>query len=233
MGTFYGIGIGPGDSDLITVKAVSTIKKLDVLYTPKAHKGGTSFAERIAQPYFPATLTIKQRYFPMTHNSTERQQSWNDIAAEIVKDVKAGHEVGFITLGDPSVYSTYSYLANIVRDDVPIKTIAGISSYSQIAAEVSIPLTVGDESLEVIPATASLTEISRALDVSDNVILMKVAANFEAIYKLLSDREILKNALLVTDASLESERARKLFEIDITEKIPYFSTVLVKKQLRF
>ncbi len=169
----------------------------------------------------------------MTHNLEEKQQSWNEIAAEITKDAKAGMEVGFITLGDPSVYSTYSYLADIVRDSVPVQTIAGISSYSQIAAEVSIPLTLDDESLEVIPATAPLDKISQALDVNDNVIVMKVSTKFEAVYKLLSDRELLGNALLVTDASLESEKTRKLSEMDISEKVPYFSTVLIKKQLRF
>lgn len=233
MGTFYGIGVGPGNSELMTVKAVKTIEQLDILYTPKAHKSALSFAEQIAMPYFTDSLTIKRRHFPMTHNLEEKQQSWNEIAAEIVQDVKAGNDVGFITLGDPSVYSTYSYLADIVRDDVPIKTIAGISSYSQIAAEVSIPLTIDDESLEVIPATASLDKISQALDVNDNVILMKVSTKFEAIYKLLSDRELLGNALLVTDASLESEKTRKLSEMDVSEKVPYFSTVLIKKQLRF
>jgi precorrin-2/cobalt-factor-2 C20-methyltransferase len=233
MGTFYGIGVGPGDSELITVKAVNIIKKLTILYAPQARKNGLSFAEKIATPYFTDSLTIKRRHFPMTHDLAEKQQSWNEIAAEIIKDVKAGNEVGFITLGDPSVYSTYSYLADIVRDDVPIKTIAGISSYSQIAAEVSIPLTIDNESLEVIPATASIDQISQALDVNDNVVLMKVSAKFEAIYQLLSDRELLGNALLVSDASLESERARKLSEMAISEKVPYFSTVLIKKQLRF
>lgn len=108
MAKFYGIGTGPGDSGLLTMKAVHTLERLDVLYAPEAKKGGASLALKIVAPHLPERLTVKQRHFPMTYNKEEKEQAWERIAAEIKADVLAGKNAGFITLGDPMVYSTYS-----------------------------------------------------------------------------------------------------------------------------
>ena len=107
MAKFYGIGTGPGDSSLLTVKAVDTLKNIDVLYTPEAKKGGDSLALSIVKKYLPEDLEIKSRHFPMSNDSFEKIQVWNDVSSEIVSDVKDGKDVGFITLGDPMIYSTY------------------------------------------------------------------------------------------------------------------------------
>ncbi|GEP25058.1 cobalt-factor II C(20)-methyltransferase [Lentilactobacillus diolivorans] len=229
MATFFGIGVGPGDSELMTVKAVHTIEHLDILYTPKAHKSGTSVAEQIAAPYFPESLMIKRRHFPMTNDWEEKRKSWQVITDEIVADVKAGKNVGFVTLGDPSVYSTYSYLLDLIDDQVAVETIAGISSFSQIAAEVSIPLTLDDELLEIIPATADEQQIAKAIDVNDNIVIMKISTNLPKIYQLLKKRNLLTKALVISNASMEKQKTFRLSEINPEDKLPYFSTVLVKK----
>ncbi len=229
MGTFYGIGVGPGDPELLTVKAVNTLKQLDILYTPKAHHDGVSFAESIAAPYLPDELQIKRRHFPMVKDLSVKQKSWQEIATEIIQDVKADQKVGFITLGDPSVYSTYSYLANLVSSEIAVQTIAGISSFSQIAAEMSVPLMLDDELLEVIPATAPMTTIEKAIELNDNVVIMKVAVQFEPIYRFLQAHQLLNQSLLVTDAALKSQQTRTLDQVSPTEKLSYFTTLLIKK----
>ncbi|MFD1123891.1 cobalt-factor II C(20)-methyltransferase [Lentilactobacillus raoultii] len=229
MSIFYGIGVGPGDSELMTVKAIKAIQRLDIVYTPKAHRDGISLAEKIASSYFPKKLIVKRRHFPMTKNLKEKQTNWRTIAQEIVEDVQKGYDVGFVTLGDPSVYSTYSYLLNLVRKRITVKTIAGISSFSQIAASVSIPLALDNELLEVIPATAKKAQIEKALDDNDNVVIMKIAVNFPMIYQLLVERHLLNQAIVVADSSMSEEKIYDLRDVSSSEKLPYFSTLLLKK----
>lgn len=227
--SFYGIGVGPGDSELLTVKAVKTIKQLDVLYTPQAHHGSKSVAEKIAAPYLPSDLTIKRRHFPMVNDLATKQKSWRQIADEIETDVAAGKNVGMLTLGDPSVYSTFSYIADLVKPAVDVQTIAGISAFSQIAASQSIPLMLDEESLEVVPATTGLDHLAQVIDCNDNVVIMKVAIKFKEVYQLLQKRQLLDKALVVENASMPGQVAKKMSAYSISDHLPYFSTVLLKK----
>lgn len=233
MATFYGIGVGPGDSELMTVKAVNTLKRIDILYTPKAHKDQVSVAEKIAAPYLSKDLTVKRRHFPMVKNLSEKQSSWRAIAEEIVADVKLGHDVGFITLGDPSVYSTYSYLLDIIGDQVAVETVAGISAYSQIAAATSIPLVLDDELLEIIPATADMSLINKAVDINDNVVLMKVATHWSEVFELLASKKLLDQAIVISNASMANQQQFKVAELTKETKLPYFSTLILKKKYQF
>ena len=129
MAKFYGIGTGPGDSSLLTIKAVETIQNLDILYTPESKRGGESLALSIVSKYIPEGLKIKQRHFPMNFNHGEKIVAWNKVADEIVEDVKLGKNVGFVTLGDPMIYSTYVYIMERLSDDIEVETIPGISSF--------------------------------------------------------------------------------------------------------
>ncbi len=229
MASFYGIGVGPGDSELLTIKAVNTIKKLDILYAPQAHKGGRSVAENIAAPYLPANLKIKRRHFPMINDWEKKIKSWQEIAEEIAKDVKNDNNVGFLTLGDPSVYSTFSYIAEMLAERIDIQTIAGISSFSQIAASLSVPLMLDEESLEIIPATADITQLEKAIDLNDNVVIMKIATRFAQVYKILEQRDLLSKTIVVENASMEKQKKQRLIDYSINAKLPYFSTALLKK----
>lgn len=229
MASFYGIGVGPGDSQLLTVKAVETIKQLDVLYVPQAHHGAKSVAERIAEPYLPAGLTIKKRHFPMVKDWQTKMASWQKIAGEIKADVQAGHNVGFLTLGDPSVYSTFSYIAEMVKPAVDVQTIAGISSFSQIAASLSIPLMLDSESLEIVPATASADHLAKVIDLNDNVVIMKVATNFKKVYQLLAARDLLSKTIVVENASMATQKVKRLSDYSVEDHLPYFTTALLKK----
>lgn len=229
MASFYGIGVGPGDNELLTIKAVNTIKKLDILYAPQAHKGGRSVAENIAAPYLPANLKIKRRHFPMTNDWEKKIKSWQEIAEEIAKDVKNDNNVGFLTLGDPSVYSTFSYIAEMLAERIDIQTIAGISSFSQIAASLSIPLMLDEESLEILPATADITQLEKAIDLNDNVVIMKIATRFAQVYKILEQRDLLSKTIVVENASMETQKKQRLIDYSVNDKLPYFSTALLKK----
>lgn len=229
MSRFWGIGVGPGDSELLTVKAVEAIRQLDILYAPQAHKGGTSVAEMIAHPYLPARLVIKRRHFPMNDDWVAKMRQWQSIAEEIIQDVQAGYQVGFLTLGDPSVYSTYSYIIQLVQDEIDVATIAGISAYSQIAASISLPLVMDEELLTIVPATAPLAQITAAVDNNDNVVIMKVSAHFKAVYQLLAARGLLERAVVVIKASMADQKIKQMTAFQADDKIPYFSTLILKK----
>ncbi|MBS4749708.1 cobalt-factor II C(20)-methyltransferase [Carnobacteriaceae bacterium zg-ZUI78] len=230
MAKFYGIGVGPGDSELVTIKASRLIHDLDILYTPEAKKGAKSLALTIAEPYIKSDLEIKQRHFPMVRAKEEKQGQWEQIAQEIVEDVKAGKNVGFITLGDPMVYSTYSYLLDIVKDDIDTQTIPGITSFSSIASFLRQPLTMDEESFAVVPATAGHDKIEAALRHHETIVLMKVANHLSVVLPLLEKYELLDNTFLVSNATMDKQTELKgVRNLSVDEKLSYFTTMIVKK----
>ena len=230
MAKFYGIGTGPGDSTLVTIKAVNTMKMLDILYTPEPKKGGDSLALSIVKEYVPDTVEIKLRHFPMNNDSVEKMASWDAIAAEIKDDVKAGKEVGFITLGDPMIYSTYVYIMERLMDEIEVETIPGISSFSNIASNQNFPLVMDTDPLMVIPCTMEEEKIDAALQTYDCFVLMKVYKNFKEIVQKLEKYDLIDSAILVSNSSQEREVVYKdLRDVHLQEKISYFSTILVNR----
>lgn len=230
MAKFYGIGTGPGDSELVTVKAVNTIKRLDILYTPEPKKGGDSLALSIVKEYVPENVEIKQRHFPMSNDSVEKMAVWDKVAAEIKTDVQDGKEVGFITLGDPMVYSTYVYVMERLIDEIEVETIPGISSFSNIASNQNFPLVMDTDPLMVIPCTMEDEKIDSALQTYDCFVLMKVYKNFKEIVQKLEKYDLIDSAILVSNSSQDTEVVYKdLRDVHLQEKISYFSTILVNK----
>lgn len=231
MAKFYGIGTGPGDSELVTVKAVNTIKKLDILYTPEAKREGNSLALSIVEEYLPEHLQIKQRHFPMNFNDGEKIIAWNQVADEIVENVKNGKNVGFVTLGDPMIYSTYVYIMERLIDKIDVETIPGISSFSNIASNQNFPLVMDKEPLIIVPCTIDEEKIDYALENYSSIVLMKVYKNFKQIVDKLEKNNLLEYSILVSNSSLENEVVyNNLREIDLENKISYFSTILVNKE---
>lgn len=230
MSKFYGIGTGPGDSSLLTIKAVNTLKELDILYTPEPKKEGKSLALSIVQEYLKEDLEIKQRHFPMSFDDLEKTKAWDEIAIEIEKDVKDGKNVGFVTLGDPMIYSTYVYLLERVRGKVEVETVPGISSFSNIASNQNFPLVMDREPLIVVPCTTDESKLDYALENYSSIVLMKVYKNFKEIIEKIKKNNLLDHAILVSNSSLNEEKVyTNLANLD-KDKISYFSTILINKE---
>lgn len=230
MAKFYGIGTGPGDSSLVTVKAINTLKNIDILYTPEAKKGGDSLALSIVKKYVPDKVEIKSRHFPMSNHGTDKIEAWEDISKEIVSDVKSGKDVGFITLGDPMIYSTYVYVMERIMEDIEVETIPGISSFSNIASNQNFPLVMDTDPLVVIPCTMEEDKIDEALEKYDCIVLMKIYKKINLILDKLKKHNLIDYAILVSNSSQEREVVfTNLREEEIDEKISYFSTILVNK----
>ncbi|MGL5711845.1 MAG: cobalt-factor II C(20)-methyltransferase [Paraclostridium sp.] len=231
MAKFYGIGTGPGDSDLVTVKAVKTLGSLDILYTPESKKEGNSLALSIVEQYLPKNLEIKQRHFPMNFNDGQKILAWNKVADEIVGDVKEGKNVGFITLGDPMIYSTYVYIMERLVDKIEVETVPGISSFSNIASNQNFPLVMDKEPLIIVPCTIDEDKIDHALENYSSIVLMKVYKNFKDIVCKLEKNGLIEHSILVSNSSLDDEVVYDdLRKVGLENKISYFSTILVNKE---
>ncbi|QXM07358.1 cobalt-factor II C(20)-methyltransferase [Crassaminicella indica] len=230
MSKFYGIGTGPGDSSLVTVKAVNTLKKLDVLFAPQPKEGGESLALSIVKEYILPKTEIKQRHFPMNFNDEERINAWNKIAKSIENEVKSGKNVGFITLGDPMLYSTYVYILELLRGKVEIETIPGISAFSNIASSQNFPLVMDREALVILPCTADEEKIDFTLKNYNSIVLMKVYKNFKEIIKKLKKYDLIKYAILVSNSSQDREIVYHDLENIREDQISYFSTILINKE---
>ncbi|PZG36015.1 precorrin-2 C(20)-methyltransferase [Listeria ivanovii] len=231
MAKFYGIGTGPGDSKLVTIEAAERLGKLAILYTPQPKKGGDSLAKKIVAPYLKDSLIIKERHFPMSYNKEEKKLAWKEIAAEIKTDINQGHDVGFITLGDPMIFSTYSYLLELLKGEVETVTLAGISSFANIASRIELPLVMEEESFAVIPVTAGPEKIEQALNLFDTIVLMKAASNLPLVKNVLQKTNLLDSAVVVSDVAMSTEKIiYGMQEINPEEKMSYFTTIIVKKR---
>ena len=166
----------------------------------------------------------------MSAYGVEKMAAWDEAAEEIKADVKAGKNVGFITLGDPMIYSTYVYVMERLLDEIEVETIPGISSFSNIASNQNFPLVMDTDPLIVIPCTMEEEKIDAALQTYDCLVLMKVYKNFKEIVQKLEKYDLIDSAILVSNSSQDREVVYKdLRDIHLQEKISYFSTILVNK----
>ena len=231
IGTFYGIGVGPGDPELLTVKAINALKKIDVLIAPKTEKKSDSVALSIAQPYLKPSVKIIFRTFPMVKDFATSTEVFEAHKAEILKRLRGGQSVGFATLGDPMFYSTYIYIFKLLEPcGVPIVTIPGVPAFLAIAAQIGRPLAYGNDILTIIPATADRESVNSALDRADSTVLMKVYKNFPEIVDALKVRGMIGDAVLVSRCGLDDEKIITDIAAHKDERLNYLSTILTRRQ---
>lgn len=227
----YGIGVGVGDSNAVTKRAVDVLSTLDVLYVPTAKKEDSlSIAHNIVSGYLKENTLIKDRYFPMNYDTSELQNAWNNIASEIENDVASYKNVGFVTIGDPMVYSTYIYLLKLLKDKIKIVTIPGITSFLDIASRNNFPLVESDDPLVIVPATLGLDKIRCYIRNENSVILMKVYKNFDEIIDLLIGEKLEKHSIVVSNSSKNEEKIYANIKDIKKEDVSYFTTILINKK---
>ncbi|AFQ44127.1 precorrin-2 C(20)-methyltransferase [Desulfosporosinus meridiei] len=229
-GKFYGVGVGPGDPQLLTLQAVEVLKSVDLVAVPKSKMDRESVAWDIAKVHCPSDARLMELEMPMTADQQVLAKAWQTGAEAILAELKQGKSVAFITLGDPSLYSTYSYLLNILQEQLPqecIKTIPGITAMAAAAAKINLPLATGDEPLLILPSTEDVGDYLNF----PNLVLMKVSRRLPDILTLLEKRE--RKAVLLTRLGQAEERIRwePKPEDFKSEKVDYLSLLLVKKDL--
>lgn len=233
IGTFYGVGVGPGDPELLTVKAINALKKIDVLIAPKTEKKSDSVALSIAQPYLKPNVEIIYQTFPMVKDFAEETETFEANTAEILRHLRGGLNVGFATLGDPMFYSTYIYIFRLLKPSgVPIVTIPGVPAFLAIAAQIGRPLAYGNDILTVIPATADTDAINTALARADSSVLMKVYKNFPEVVDALTAHGMIDKAVLVSRCGLDDEKIITDLDKHKHETLNYLSTILTRRNDR-
>ncbi len=230
-GTFYGIGVGPGDPELLTVKAINALKKIDVLIAPKTEKKSDSVALSIAQPYLKPTVEIIYQTFPMIRDFAEETEIFAANTSEILQILRGGRNVGFATIGDPMFYSTYIYIFRLLKNSgVKIVTIPGVPAFLAIAAQIGRPLAFGNDILTIIPATADLDDVKNFLARADATVLMKVYKNFPEIVDALKSRGMIDDAVLVSRCGLDDEKIITDVAAHRDERLNYLSTILTRRK---
>ena len=226
LGKFYGIGVGVGDPENITVKATKRLHEVDVIVLPEAKSGEGSTAFNIVKEYVKPEVEQLFLEFPMIKDVEARKVFRKNNADVISTELEKGKNVAFLTIGDPMTYSTYTYVLEHISDDVEVETIAGITSFNSIAARLNIPLMIGDEDLKVVSVNRK-TDIYKEIENNQNLVLMKISRDFEKIKKAIIETGNKENAVIVSDCGKENEVF--YWDIESVEKVPYFSTMILKK----
>ncbi len=234
MATLIGVGVGPGDPGLVTLKAVAVFESADVILVPSTETSGDDAgrAEQLVLAVCPeAAAKLLRVPFSMAQRSgvgAQRRNSWEASARAAEQAFANGAtQVAFATVGDPSVYSTFSYLAAHVQAVVPgvtVSVVPGITAMQALAAASLTPLVEGSESLTLVPATAGLAAVSAALDSSDTVVAYKGGRQLAGLVRLITQRG--REGVLGVNVGLPDQQLTPLSEVD-AEQAPYFSTVLV------
>lgn len=225
---FYGIGVGVGDPEEITLKAINRLKKLDVVLLPEAKKDDGSVAYEITKQYMKEDIEKIFIEFPMLKSLEEREAARKENAKIVERLLEEGKNVGFLTIGDTMTYSTYVYLLEHLPEKYLVETVPGISSFVDMASRFNFPLMIGDEDLKVISLNKK-TDIDFELQNSNNIVFMKVKRNFENLKSALIKSGDIDNLIMVSNCGKESQKV--YFDIrDLKEEdIPYFTTMVVKK----
>ncbi len=226
-GKLYGISVGPGDAALITLKAVACIKECQVLATPRTSNGNSLALKIAAAAVDLSAKTIEYLDLLMTRDVNKRNSSYKVAAKRLETYLDTGQNVGVLTLGDASLYSSYSYLADILKErGYEIETIPGVTSYSACAALVNYKLTEMDMPLHILPA--SMKDLPASLALPGGKVIMKSGQALSEIKNLLYEQGLENQAVIITDCGLETERIFN--NINEAQDESYFSTILIKPE---
>ncbi|WP_347491038.1 precorrin-2 C(20)-methyltransferase [Desulfoscipio sp. XC116] len=233
-GKFYGIGVGPGDPELLTIKAQRILSAVDVLCVPKAKMEKNSLALSVVQRAVPGKYMLLELEFPMSKDQTVLEQSWEQAGYQVAAKLIAGQDVAFITIGDPTLYSTYGYLLRYLRahhPDVATETVPGVSSITACSAYVQEPLVEGEEKLAIIPAAYNLKDLQHILDIFDTVVLMKVNRRLPELLAFLRNNGNY-DTHFVHRCGYPDQFATQEPEKILDQKLHYMSLMIVKKRRR-
>lgn len=220
------IGVGPGDSELLTIKAVRMIKEADVILVPVKKEGSTnSTALSIAKPYIEDMDKVQYLHFPMIDfddNKNYVDTIFKEHGEKINHQLQEGKKMVYLTLGDPMIYSTFTYISQYLDG---VQYIPGIPSFLNGAALSKSPLCIGKESMTVINMTDDKDKIKEVFNLHDSIVVMKVCTNQELLKDLIKQGK--RSAIFMSNIGLANE----YFTTDINyldEKVPYFTIGIIR-----
>jgi precorrin-2/cobalt-factor-2 C20-methyltransferase len=199
-GTFWGISAGPGSPGWLTQEGLEKLQSSKVVAVPQNRAGEPGLAFQIVQSYLRPEQTLLSLSLPFEQDLIKLETAWRVAADQIQHYLQQGHSVAFVSEGDVSLYSTFTYLAHALHHlnpNIPIQAVPGVCSPLAAAAALQFPLAIGSEKLAVIPAMYSLQELDHVTAWADVVVLLKVAPVFQEVWHWLQQRGWLDQACLV------------------------------------
>jgi precorrin-2/cobalt-factor-2 C20-methyltransferase len=235
------VGCGPGDPELLTVRAMNLIKSAEVIFAPTAREGKPSIALSVVEKYIDSSIKTISLVFPMIKDKELLKDYWKRNADEIANAVRLGKKVVYLTVGDPALYSTWIYIHRELKrnhEDIEIEIVPGVASMFAIAARAKLSLAEGEETVAVVPACYDMERVRRTANACDTVIFLKDGRYFDNVIKMLGDAGFHDDATIAIaqDVSDDGEilDMKKLSELSgkkgPTEK--YFSIMVAKKNAR-
>ena len=235
VGTLYAIGVGPGDPSMITLQAIEHLKRLEILFAPKKAGVTESIAHTVAKPYLSTMAEVRFLEFEATYDREVFDARWAKNARRVVEVLQSGKDCGYITLGDPSLYSTFSHLLRNLRKQLPearIEVISGVSMVTAAANLLNVPLCIDGETLSLIPSAQIEPEhLQELIRSSDNLVFMKIPSDAQELIKSLEEAGLLHHAIWVQKCCLPGQRVVKELNMETleAEQERYLSLMIVKK----
>ncbi|NLI92663.1 MAG: precorrin-2 C(20)-methyltransferase [Peptococcaceae bacterium] len=226
LGKLYGVGVGPGDPELLTLKAVKIIKEAEVIALPRTDEKNITSLEIVKAVVDISQKEIIELYMPMTRDEDVLSISHQKAAYQLAEILIDGKNIAFLTLGDPAIYSTYIYLHQwMLQAGFQAQIIPGVPSFCAVAAKLNDSLCKGDEPLHIIPA--SYEDNEDYLDWKGTKVLMKSGKALGKVIKALREKGLLEYSSLVERCGMDGEKVYvKLSEVQGSTS--YFSTIVVK-----
>ncbi len=225
-GTLYGVGVGPGDPELMTLRAYRLIESAKVVAYP-APDSGESFARSIAASAIPKDATEIPMIVPMRVERFPAQDVYAESAAAIAAHLEQGRDVIVLCEGDPFFYGSFMYLFVRLADRFPTEVVPGVSSLGACSAALRRPLTARNDVLSVIPGPLPDDELRDRIEAAQAIAIMKVGRHLPRIRALLDEMGVTEQAGYIERASLDEQTVLPL--VDAPESAPYFSMILIYK----
>lgn len=234
LGTLYGIGVGPGDPELLTLKAVNVLKRVTHIFAAASSKNDYSLALDIVADHIKPGIPVDHLAFPMTFDRNHMEHAWQANCEQVVEVLSRGENAAFLTIGDPLTFSTYIYLVRKVSKRLPearIVTIPGITSFQAAASCANIPLAEGEESFTVISAAKGGHRLEEVLEASDNVILLKTYKQLPEILSRIERLGLKDSCCFISRCGLDGQVVERDFvKLSQMTQPHYLSLMIVKKR---
>jgi precorrin-2/cobalt-factor-2 C20-methyltransferase len=232
-GILYGLGVGPGDPELITLKAARVLNSVDVVFAAASTKNSYSQAVTIARPHIRDLTAVRMLAFPMTRDKKELKKAWREHAQAIITELEQGRNVAFLTLGDSMTYSTYGYILQNIQalaPHLPVISVPGVTSYQAAAAATNTPLVEGEETLLVVSGAKGGDHLRNLRRTPDTVAFLKAYRNVADIASALAEADMLKNSIAVSNCGLPEQEIFTDIEKLAKREPKYWTLVLAKSK---
>jgi precorrin-2/cobalt-factor-2 C20-methyltransferase len=236
-GKLFGVGVGPGAPDLVTFRAQRVLRESQVLVLPRASDHGSSTAWRIARPVVGEVPGQERLFltFPMRKDPDVLRPAWDRAFVAIGERLERGLSVAFVTEGDPSVYSTFIYLAREAPRRWPgieVEVVPGVTSVTAVPAVTGVALADGLERVAIVPAGYGVQDLGALLAAFDTVVLMKIGPEMPQVLAALERAELVDRAVYVSRATMPEQRIERDLRKVGAEHGDCFAMVVVAKKSR-